>query len=207
LCWPDGPAAYLHDIDPLFHQLGRVTFHLAENKRDPARPFAFLTTYTYRVTERAKVAHLPLAEALKFYASARDTVKMKSLLAPVERAAESSALVRELLESKALFAPQAWSIRQAHRFLQEISGMEAAGVIVRVPDWWSARRPPRPQVQVNLGQRPPSGLGLDGMLDFNVSLTLDGAELSDSEREQLLAATDGLTLLRGKWVEVDRERL
>jgi len=205
--WKDGPSAYLYDIDPLFHQLGRVTFHLAENKRDPERPFAFLATYTHRVTDRAKVAHLPLAEALKAYASARDTAHLKSLLAPVERAAESSALVRELLESHALFAPQAWSIRQAHRFLQESPGMEAAGVIVRVPDWWSARRPPRPQVQVNLGQQSPSGLGLDGMLDFDVSLTLDGDELTDSEREQLLAATDGLALLRGKWVEVDRERL
>jgi len=132
---------------------------------------------------------------------------LKSLLAPVERAAESSALVRELLETKSLFAPQAWTIREAYRFLQEIPRMEGAGVIVRVPDWWSARRPPRPQVQVHLGQRPPSRLGLDGMLDFNVALTLDGAELSDVEREQLLAATDGLALLRGKWVEVDRERL
>jgi len=205
--WKDGAAEYLHDIDPLFHQLGRVTFHLAENRRDSARPFAFLATYTHRVTERAKVAHLPLAEALKTYASARDTAQLKSLLAPVERAAGSSPLIRELLESKALFAPQAWSIRQAHRFLQQIPEMEAAGIVVRVPDWWSARRPPRPQVQVNLGQRPPSALGLDGLLDFDVSLTLDGTRLSDAEREQLLAATDGLVLLRGKWVEVDRERL
>jgi non-specific serine/threonine protein kinase len=65
--WKGGPAAFLADVDPLFHQLGRVTFHLAENKRDPARPFAFLATYTHRVSERAKVAHLPLAEAVKTF--------------------------------------------------------------------------------------------------------------------------------------------
>jgi non-specific serine/threonine protein kinase len=205
-CKP-GPTAYLHAIDPLFHQLGRVTFHLAENKRDPDRPFAFLATYTHRVSERAKVAHLPLAEALKAYAGARDAGKLKSLLTPVERAAESSPLVRDLLDRKALFAPQAWTIRQAHRFLTEIPQMERAGVVVRVPDWWSARRPPRPQVQVRLGKREPSGLGLDGMLDFDVALTLDGETLTDTERRQLLAATDGLALLRGKWVEVDREKL
>jgi SNF2 family DNA or RNA helicase len=40
-----------------------------------------------------------------------------------------------------------------------------------------------------------------------VALTLDGDELTDGERRQLLAATDGLALLRGRWVEVDRERL
>jgi SNF2-related domain/SNF2 Helicase protein/Helicase conserved C-terminal domain len=205
--WKGGPAAFLADVDPLFHQLGRVTFHLAENKRDPARPFAFLATYTHRVSERAKVAHLPLAEAVKTYAGARDAAKLKALLAPVERAADSIPLVRELLDRKALFAPQAWSIRQAYRFLQEAQRMEEAGIVVRLPDWWSARRPPRPQVQVRLGQREPSGLGLEGMLDFDVALTLDGDELTDAERQSLLAATDGLALLRGKWVEVDRERL
>jgi len=204
---PQGPTAYLHAIDPLFHQLGRVTFHLAENKRDPERPFAFLATYTHRVSERTKVVHLPLVEALKSYAGARDAGKLKSLLTPVERAAETSPLVRDLLDRKALFAPQAWTIRQAYRFLTEVPQMERAGVVVRVPDWWSARRPPRPQVQVRLGKREPSALGLDGLLDFDVALTLDGEALTDAERRQLLAATDGLALLRGKWVEVDREKL
>lgn len=37
-----GPAAWLQTINPLLRLLGRVTFHLAENKRDPNRPFAFL---------------------------------------------------------------------------------------------------------------------------------------------------------------------
>ena len=66
------------------------------------------------------------------------------------RRRQSERLVRELLETKALFAPQAWSIRQAHRFLTEAPRIEEAGVVVRVPDWWSARRPPRPQVQVRI---------------------------------------------------------
>ncbi|MGQ0635732.1 MAG: DEAD/DEAH box helicase [Planctomycetaceae bacterium] len=205
--WKGGPAAYLQHIDPVFHQLGRVTFHLAENRRDAERPFAFLATFTHRLTDQAKVAHVPLGEALKSSAGAKDAVKLKALLEPVERAAEASPLVRELLDRKSLFAPQAWTIRQAYRFLQETPRMESAGVVVRVPDWWSVRRPPRPRVQVTLGKREPSGLGLDGMLDFNIALSLEGDELTEAERRQLLAATEGLALLRGKWVEVDRERL
>lgn len=205
--WKGGAAAYLRQIDPQFHQLGRVTFHLAENKRDPERPFAFLATFTHRLTEQAKVAHVPLAEALKMSAGARDSARLKSLLEPVERAAGSSPLVREMLERKALFAPQAWTIRQAYRFLQETPRMEESGVVVRVPDWWSVRRPPRPRVKVNVGRREPSRLGLDALLDFDVALTLDGEELTEAEKQRLLAATDGLALLRGKWVEVDRERL
>lgn len=205
--WKDGPADYLQKIDPVFHQLGRVTFHLAENKRDPARPFAFLATFTHRLTEQSKVAHIPLAEALKSSVTAKDLGQLKKLLEPVDRAAASSELIRELLERKALFAPQAWTIRQAYQFLKEIPRMEEAGLIVRVPDWWSARKPPRPIVQVQVGQRKPGQLGLDGLLDFDVNLTLDGQTLSDDERKQMLAGTEGLVLLRGKWVEVDRTRL
>ena len=106
---PGGPAAYLRALNPFWHLLGRVTFHLAENKRNPERPFAFLATYTHRLSGQARVAHLPLAEALKTYAGAKDQPKLESLLEPVRRAAEHSGLARELLDSKALFAPQAWT--------------------------------------------------------------------------------------------------
>jgi superfamily II DNA or RNA helicase len=205
--FPGGPAAYLQSVNPVWHLLGRVTFHLAENNRDPARPFAFLATYTHRLSGQTKLAHLPLAEALKNYATAHDREKLDSLLAPVRRAAERSPLVGELLQSKALFAPQAWTIRQAHRFLTETLLMEQAGVVVRVPDWWSVRRPPRPQVHVQIGQKPASQLGFDSLLDFRVGVALDGVELTAEERERLLADNEGLVLLRGKWVEVDQKRL
>ncbi len=204
---PEGAAAYLSTVNPLWHLLGRVTFHLAENKRDAERPFAFLATYTHRLSGQARLQHLPLADAVKTYAGAKDHAKLESLLEPVRRAAEQSSLVRELLDSKALFVAQAWSIGQAHRFLTESSRIEEAGVVVRVPDWWSARKPPRPQVQVRVGGKPASTLGMDQLLDFEVAIALDGETLSDAERRQLLAGTDGLMLLRGKWVEVDRQRL
>ncbi len=202
-----GPAAWLRSVDPLWQLLGRVTFHLAENKRNPQLPFAFLATYTHRLSGAAKVAHLPLAEALKSYAGEKNRDQLDALLEPVRRAAQRSDLVRELLESRSLFAPQAWTIRQAHRFLSESPRIEEAGVVIRVPDWWSARRPPRPQVQVQIGQKEPSELSLDSLLEFRAALTLDGEELTREERNQLLASTDGLALLRGKWVEVDREKI
>jgi SNF2 family DNA or RNA helicase len=45
------------------------------------------------------------------------------------------------------------------------------------------------------------------LLDFSVELSLDGERLSEQEVAALLAGTDGLVLLRGRWVEVDRARL
>ncbi|HEV7222641.1 MAG TPA: DEAD/DEAH box helicase [Pirellulales bacterium] len=202
-----GPEAFLRSVNPVWHLLGRVTFHLAENKRDEARPFAFLATYTHRVGADARLKHLPLAEALKQYAGERDQARLATLLAPVRRAAEHSTLVRELLDSRALFQPQAWSIAQAHRFLSAVPRMEDSGLVVRVPDWWNARRPVRPEVQVRIGQQPTERLGADSLLDFSIELSLDGEPLTDDERQRILAATEGLLLLRGRWVEVDREKL
>jgi hypothetical protein len=205
--YADGAAAWLRTINPWRHLLGRVNFHLAENKRDPDRPFAFLATYTHKLSGQAKVQHLPLAEALKTYAGAKDQQKLESLLEPVRRAAERSPLAKELLDSRALFAPQAWSVRQAHRFLTESPAIEAAGVVVRLPNWWSARQRPRPQVQVRVGSKAASAFGVDQLLDFEVAVSLEGEALTEAERRALLTSTDGLVLLRGKWVEVDQGKL
>lgn len=202
-----GPAAYLRSLNPLWNLLGRVTFHLAENKRDPNRPFAFLATYTHRMSAKAKLQHLPLAEALKQYAGDKNQTKLAALLEPVQKAAAKSELVRELLDSRQLFQPQALTIRQAHRFLTSVPPMEEAGLVVRVPDWWKARQSTRPEVQVRIGQKQASQVGMDSLLDFASELALEGEPLTNEERQQILQATDGLSWLRGKWVEVDQEKL
>ena len=87
---PGGAAAYLKSCNPLWNAVGRVTFHLAENKRNPAHPFAFLATYTNRVSEQGKVQHLPLGRALEEYAGAKNRAALAALLSPVQRAAEQS---------------------------------------------------------------------------------------------------------------------
>lgn len=205
--FPSGATAWLRSINPLWRALGRVTFHLAENKRDPERPFAFLATYTHKLSGQAKLQHLPLAQALKAYAGAGDQQKLASLLEPVRRAAESSSLAKELLDTGSLFSPLAWTPRQAHRFLTESPAIEAAGVVMRLPNWWSARSRPRPQVQVTIGGPPASRFGLDELLDFQVSVSLAGETLTEAERLELLSGAEGLVLLRGQWVEVDQEKL
>ena len=49
-----GLREWLHRINPAMQLLGRVTFHLAENKRDPDKPFAFLATYTESLNASGK---------------------------------------------------------------------------------------------------------------------------------------------------------
>lgn len=202
-----GPLAWLQRLNPLAHLVGKVTFHLAENKRDPDRPFAFLATFAHKVSAQAKPQHRPLADAVKQSVAESDRDQLQRLLEPVRRAAEKSTFVAELLKSKRLFAPQAWSAQEAYRFLQESPLMEAAGVVIRLPNWWAARRTTRPQVQVRIGEKEPSALGLNGLVDFDAHVVMDGAELTPEELNRLLAESPGLTLLRGKWVEVDQRRL
>ena len=60
---PGGAAAYLREKNPLWRMVGRVTFHLAENKRDDSHPFAFMASYTSRLSSQGRAQHLPLARA------------------------------------------------------------------------------------------------------------------------------------------------
>ena len=205
--YEDGVHGYLRAHGSVWHVVGRVCFHLAENKRDPEYPFAFMATYVHKVSKQAKPQHLPLGRALDDYAGAKNRQKLLALLAPLSRAAEQSAFVRELVDSGDIYHPLPWTASEAHRFLCEIALYEQAGLIVRMPDWWSATNKPRPRVSVSVGGRAPSSLGIDALLDFDVALTLDGQKLSPHEIDKLLGASHGLVLIKGKWVEVDRDRL
>ena len=112
-----------------------------------------------------------------------------------------------MLDAGELFHPLRWTPHEAARLLGSVPDLESAGVIVRMPPAWRANRPPRPQVTGTVGARKPSALGLEGVLDFRMAVTLDGDVLSQKEIASLLAGTDSLVLLRGQWVEIDRERL
>jgi superfamily II DNA or RNA helicase len=198
---------WLASRDPAWSVVGRVHLHLAENRRDPERPFAFLATYTTGLDAGGRPRHRQLGEAVREASSGADRRRLLALLQPVHRASERSALVKALADTGALFRPQAWTPPEAHRFLREVPALEESGVIVRVPEWWSGRMGPRPRVTITVGDRPPAGLGVDALLDFDVRLTLDGEELGEDELRTLREAGSGLVLLKGRWVEVDREKL
>ncbi len=200
-----GLSGFLKEHAPLWHQVGRVCFHLAENRRDPDYPFAFLATYAPTVAGGTRIQYQPLSKALQQYAGAKDKKALIKLLSPVHLASQTSPLVKELVESGDLYQPLAWTPPQAYRFLKEVPVFEESGVLVRLPDWWKKR--PRPRVAVKIGDTRQKKFDAHAMLDFQVQLALGDQELSESEWKALLAGEEGLVLLRGQWVEVDREKL
>jgi non-specific serine/threonine protein kinase len=200
-----GLSGFLKERAPLWHQVGRVCFHLAENRRDPAYPFAFLATYAPSLAGGTRVEYQQLSNALKQYAGAKDKKTLIKLLSPVHLASQKSPLVQELVKAGDIFQPLAWTPTQAYRFLKDVPVYEESGVLVRLPNWWKKR--PRPRVGVTIGNKRQKKFDARGMLDFQVRLALGDQELSESEWRELLAGEEGLVLLRGQWVEVDRDKL
>jgi superfamily II DNA or RNA helicase len=198
---------FLKARHPAWNLVGRVHFNLADNRNDPSAPFAFLATYTPRLSAHGRVQHLPLSQALAEFSDGKSRARLLSLLMPVQRAAEQCGWLRAMLDSGEIYHPLRWLPADAYEFLVDVPKLEAAGIIVRVPGTWRAGRPARPMVKASIGGKPPSSLGTDALLDFSMEVTLDGERLSASEINALLSGGNGLQLIRGRWVEVDRKKL
>jgi len=202
-----GVQDFLKRRNAAWNLVGRVHFNLAENRKDEAAPFAFLATYTTRLSAHAKAQHLPLGQALHEYAGAANKDRLLSLLLPVQQASESCSWLKAMVDAGEIFHPLRWRPHEAMQLLRDVPQLESAGVVVRMPATWQANRPLRPQVTAKVGGKVLSGVGQDALLDFRMEVTLDGETLTAAEVRELLAKSDGLALVRGRWVEVDRERL
>ena len=201
--WDDTVASFLTTRNSKLNVAGRVFFHLVENKSDEY-PFAFLATYSTETEEKKKAVHVPLKNALLEYKNRQDL--LLKLLSTVSKAADSSEFISELIESGELFSPLQFNADEAYIFLKEIPLYEECGIMCRMSDWWK-KKGSSLKVSVSIGEKAPSQVGLDALLSCIPCLLLDGEEISKEEIETLLSQTAGLSFLKGKWIEVDHEKL
>ena len=200
----DGTVSeFFRKYSPDLHLVGRIYFHLVENKKSDV-PFAFLATYSTRLNAEGQSRHLPLKYALEEYRD--DNEKLLSLLITVHDAAQRSELVASLLNSGELFHPLSWSAQEAFAFLQEIPLYERSGILCRIPNWWKGKAVGI-GMQISIGETPPSTVGMAALLDFSPRLMLGDTEISEDEARRLLRQTEGLAFLKNKWVAVDSEKL
>ena len=87
---------FIKSYSPNVHLIGRVYFHLVENKNGDA-PFAFLATYSTGLNTQGTSRHLPLKYALEEFG--QDNEKLLDLLSTVHLAAKESGFISELVES------------------------------------------------------------------------------------------------------------
>jgi non-specific serine/threonine protein kinase len=192
---------------PLWRRVGRLTFHLAENKANPDKPFAFMVTFVPTLTADGRDRHAPIKSAILHYSKEKDRESFVRLLTPVKIAAEKLPWVRELDEHGGLYNPQQWDIDQAYRFLKDIPILEESGLTVRIPNWW--RNKPKVRVKIVVGENNVPAMGLNSILDWDVKLAVGDQNLSASEIEQFLAGayTGDLIFFKGQWLEANKEQL
>ncbi len=195
-------AMYLEERNQNLHVPERIFLHLVENKDDDY-PFAFLATYASRQTD-GSIRHMPLQYALTEYRS--DKEKLLTLLSGLNRAAEVSPVIAEFMESGEMFHPLRLTSKEAFSFLKDIEKIEQVGILCRIPNWWRKRNSML-SVQVQLGEERPALLGFDALVSLQPSLTVNGVSLTQQDIQDLLNQTEGLALLKGKWIEVNHEKL
>ncbi len=208
------PATWLKELGPPWNQIGRVFFHLAENKDDATgqRPFAFIATFAHQSATDNQARHLPLSAALKLYEG--NHAALLAVLQPLKNAAANAPRLRALLDSSKIYSPLALSASEARDFLHEIPAYEAAGIMVRMVNLWK-KAPPKLQLKVTAetddsdhgAATHSGGLSVHSLLRFSVGACLGGRDLTEEELAELLRHGDGLIRFKGDWVQVDAEKI
>ena len=187
--------------------MGRVCFHLVENKNSQETPFAFFATYSHKITKEGTVKHLPLNKALEEYAGTNNKKHLLRLLMPLDQASKLSLLLKNLVTSGAIFHPQAWTPDETYQFLKDLPYFEKSGIIVKVPNWWKAKSINGPTISVKIGNSNTGGVGLNSLLDFSANLVLGENNITEKEIKDLLSQSENLVFFKGQWVTVDHDKL
>ena len=199
----DGKVSlYFAEKSSKLHIPERVFFHLVENTEGEF-PFAFLATYATK-TDTGAIRHVPLQYALTEFKG--DKSKILDLLSCLNKAAEVSPLIAELMDSGELFHPLGLTSGEAYHFLLDTAALEEIGIRCRIPNWWK-KRYSNTAVTVKVGDKKPALLGINSVLSVVPSLTVGGEALTESEIRQLLQQADGLAFIKGRWIEINHDRL
>lgn len=204
-------SQWVQGLGEPWNRIGRVFFHLAENRDDltGSRPFAFLATFAHKSTTGGELSHLPLGRAVQLYHD--DHRALLALLQPLKEAAVESPLLKEVLDNGDIYAPMAWDAQKARDFLHDVPVFEKAGIIVRMVNLWK-KQPQKLQLAVAADRKEEDGregrsFSVHSMLSFSVSAVLGGRRLSPDELEALLASDGGLLRFNGEWVDVDAGKI
>src|SRR6056297_1888879 len=76
----------------------------------------------------------------------------------------------------------------------------------RVPDWWRKKKNSL-KISGNVGQKPPSKVGMDAILDFSPTFYIGDTPTTEAEIREFVHMAEGLVKYKGKWVEVDKSKL
>ncbi|MEV0002992.1 DEAD/DEAH box helicase [Micromonospora sp. NPDC050980] len=198
----------------------RATFRLVEPPTDPVAELVEGGTWRVEfglhpadepglVVDAGQIWQRP-APAL----AARGVDPQETLLAELGRA---SRLWPEVDAALRTAAPEGMELDAdgAHRFLREGAPvLHAAGFGVLLPSWWrrsssrlGARLRARSRTAPGAVAATAGGLGLDALVDYRWEVALGDQPLTAEELAALADLKSPLVRLRGRWVELDPQRL
>lgn len=97
--------------------------------------------------------------------------------------------------------------KRRYQFLRDVEKIEQTGILCRIPNWWR-KRAMECSVEIRLGEKKPAMVGFDSLISMQPQLCVDGEQdLRKRCGTSLLAQTEGLAFLKGKWVEVNHKKL
>jgi non-specific serine/threonine protein kinase len=153
-----------------------------------------------------RILYTPVGRAFDASQSEAERRHLAGLLRPVDDAAKSLHWLQALIVEGDILRAQVWKPEQAHAFLKSLPTLDHHGIRSRVPDWWTGKTA-QVRAKVTLDAVPGERIGADALLSFDVALALGDEELTPADWKALLAANEPLVRLKGRWVEVDKEKI
>lgn len=194
---------YFEGLSQNLQTAQRIYFHLVENMYDEDYPFAFMATYATK-DQAGRVMHMPLAHALIEYKDHQE--ELLALLSSLNKVADGVEYIQYLMDTGELFHPIKLKVKEAYSLLKAVPLIEKSGIKCRVPNWWK-KHYSSVHLNVSAGEKKPSFFGLQTLMELTPSLSINGYTLTSDDINSLLQQEEGLTFMKGQWVEVNHHKL
>jgi non-specific serine/threonine protein kinase len=76
----------------------------------------------------------------------------------------------------------------------------------RIPNLWR-KKSNSLRLSLSVGEKEPSKVGMDALLSFEPEIFFGEEKISKEEFKKFLSESEGLALIKGKWVEIDKDKL
>ncbi|MEG1560713.1 MAG: DEAD/DEAH box helicase [Clostridia bacterium] len=176
--------------------------HIVENADEDVHPFILLITYD---KQQEDGTHIQLTIGNIFDSDGNESLK-QHISAELKNIALKNEILARFIKSGAIKASVPLTLDEAYELLKSVKQFSDMGFNCRIPNWWK-KRSRKIEITVKIGDDNKSLLGLDEILSFNASLSVEGEELTEDEVKLLLTRANGLIMIKGKWIDVDPARL
>lgn len=176
----------------------QIYFFLADNPEDEDYPFVFVALVP--VTEGGRIVWKNLKTWMN---QARNQDTQHFTLYPLHQLMADSEFLRRLVGTRLIHHPLRITEEEAFDFVSQVESFQNAGIVCILPVWM---RNDRLQIRFEWSQ----GQGLineTSLSQYKPQMVYHGQPITKAEAEALLAGTEGLRRLNGRWLNASHSQL